>query len=324
MYVLLELWCNLNNRRQKHIVRYYDIIEAASPMLVMEFVPRGDLSNFWNRRPVHHEVGVMLQQILQALSYLHGKNITHRDIKPQNILVHSAQPFVTKLTDFGMSSETHLSKTFCGSLLYLAPEGYAAKENRGKMGDYKWYDSKVDIWGLGAVGLKYTSELPISRRNRQHCLDINRHAGQQKGPIAEVLHQMLEMDPEKRPSADQALMELEPKLLKLDHGVPDFESFESSEEECPAIRPGKRLFGEISNNPNLTPGRTPNTNIQLLTSIKDPRTEKPSQPAKKDLADDPNRGANALRRHPAAVTQLSNSVCGFNFHCSILKPTLEY
>ena len=133
---------------QKHIVSYYDVIESTRPMLVLEYVPRGNLSTFWNSRPGHFEVGVMLHQILQALSYLHGNTITHRDIKPQKILVHSAQPFVTKLADFGMSSETYLSKTFCGSLLYLTPEGHAAKENRWRKGGYKWYDTKVDIWDL--------------------------------------------------------------------------------------------------------------------------------------------------------------------------------
>ena len=266
----------------------------------------------------------MLQQILQALSYLHKQNVTHRDIKPQNILVYSAQPFITKLSDFGMASETYLSKTFCGSLLYLAPEGYTAMGNRGKSDGYTWYDPAVDIWALGVVGLKYTFGLPTLRKIEQPCLNINRNAGQWKGPMAEVLQQMLVLDSAKRASADQALRGLESKLHKFDEDVPDFKLSVCREEEHPTSRPSKRLFGEMTKyNSDVTPRRSPSMNIQVSTSIESPRTEKPSRPARECQVDDPNRGSNVLIRRLDAATQHSNSVCVFKLHCSILKLFLK-
>ena len=67
-------------------------------------------------------------QMCQALEYLHHANITHRDIKPDNILIKSRDPLVVKLTDFGLSkvitNEDSFLKTFCGTLLYCAPEVY--------------------------------------------------------------------------------------------------------------------------------------------------------------------------------------------------------
>ena len=213
----------------------------------MEYAPRGDLSRFWTQRPGHLEVGIMLQQNLQALSYLHRNHIIHRDIKPQNILVHAAQPLITKLSDFGMSSETILSKTFCGSLSYLAPEGYAAMKNKGKRGGYRWYDQAVDIWSLGVVGLQYTFGLPTSGADEQRCRNTYRHAYRQKGPIAEVLHQMLQLKPEKRPSADGALTKLKFTLSQLDPKRWNLEAVQSNRAESSPLA-SKRLYGEISEN----------------------------------------------------------------------------
>jgi len=97
----------------------------------MEYVKHGDLTQYTAVHMPMHEFMCqkMAGQIIDALDYLHKKGITHRDIKPDNILLASDNPeYVFKLSDFGLSkivnNEDTFLKSFCGTLLYCAPEVY--------------------------------------------------------------------------------------------------------------------------------------------------------------------------------------------------------
>jgi serine/threonine protein kinase len=100
----------------------------------MEYVAGGELSTYLQMQGKIPEdmVKSIARQILHALQYLHKRKITHRDIKPDNILIASLDPLKVKLSDFGLSKvaqeETFL-KTFCGTLLYCAPEVYPEYES---------------------------------------------------------------------------------------------------------------------------------------------------------------------------------------------------
>lgn len=96
----------------------------------MEFVPVGDLLRHMNTYGAITEPQgrLVARQMCQALRYLHRVRITHRDIKPDNILIQQMEPMIVKLSDFGLSKVTKgdvtVLKTFCGTLLYCAPEVY--------------------------------------------------------------------------------------------------------------------------------------------------------------------------------------------------------
>ncbi|KAI9674296.1 MAG: Serine/threonine-protein kinase [Trizodia sp. TS-e1964] len=179
-----------------HIVALIECHEAASHInLVMEFCSMGDLSVFIKKRdrladnPVTasmmrkypsvprgglNEVIVrhFLKQLSSALEFLRGKNLIHRDVKPQNLLIHPsphmlarlAQDLVPyaisessliptagmeslpmlKVADFGFARSlpaTSLAETLCGSPLYMAPEILR----------YEKYDAKADLWSVGSV-----------------------------------------------------------------------------------------------------------------------------------------------------------------------------
>jgi serine/threonine protein kinase len=137
--------------------------------IIMELVSYGELSSELRSRGrlPEPEVQQITRQMMHALLYLHNRGITHRDIKPDNILIASRAPLIVKLTDFGLSkcvsdNETFL-KTFCGTLLYCAPEVYpdyghyssGQPPKRRRSGDASSrpspYDDSVDMWSFGAV-----------------------------------------------------------------------------------------------------------------------------------------------------------------------------
>ncbi|KAK4935293.1 Protein kinase protein rad53 [Elasticomyces elasticus] len=140
--------------------------------ILMEYVPYGELSQELRKlgKIPESDVQQITRQILHALDYLHRRNITHRDIKPDNILIASRSPLIVKLSDFGLSKcvttdqETFL-KTFCGTLLYCAPEVYPdyaiyaqnSAPKRRRLGEPvprptpSPYDQSVDMWSFGAV-----------------------------------------------------------------------------------------------------------------------------------------------------------------------------
>ncbi|KAI1421069.1 hypothetical protein F5Y12DRAFT_770080 [Xylaria sp. FL1777] len=157
-----------------NIVRYIEHFEwdAHQFIIIMEYIPGGDLGKLVQevRSIPELYVGVIARQLVDALGYLHDNKITHRDVKPDNILVQSTNPLVVKLTDFGLSkmidTEQTFLKTFCGTLLYCAPEvytEYSSYDDYGNRTNRKHrrpvngerYGHAVDIWSLGGV-LFYT------------------------------------------------------------------------------------------------------------------------------------------------------------------------
>ncbi|TKA22530.1 hypothetical protein B0A50_08070 [Salinomyces thailandicus] len=160
-----------------NIVRYVDYHDHTNHLyIIMEFVPCGDLQQYLNLHgPLVEGLGrKMAAQVLDSLCYLHTKKITHRDIKPDNILLADLRPdhFTIKLSDFGLSkvvkdNDTFL-KTFCGTLLYCAPEvfphydAHTVAAGRGQKRPRKTgaiapaakfhsYSQSVDVWSFGAV-----------------------------------------------------------------------------------------------------------------------------------------------------------------------------
>ncbi len=87
----------------------------------MEFVHGGDLGKYISAQgPLSQaNVKVMATQLLDAFEYLHEENITHRDVKPDNILISSLEPLEVKLTDFGLSKMVDSEQTFLQTFFFF-------------------------------------------------------------------------------------------------------------------------------------------------------------------------------------------------------------
>ncbi|KAL8979291.1 MAG: hypothetical protein Q9205_005334 [Flavoplaca limonia] len=122
-----------------NIVQYIEHYETPEYLyILMELVPHGDLQSVLQASQVltEYHCQAIASQMCGALKYLHDQDITHRDIKPDNILIQSNMPFVFKLSDFGLSkvvknNETFLT-SFCGTYLYCAPEVYPGYHHYNK------------------------------------------------------------------------------------------------------------------------------------------------------------------------------------------------
>ena len=111
---------------------------------VMPFVRGGELYKHFlkNKRFPEYQVKFYAVQIAMAIGYLHDKDIWHRDLKLENILIDETG--YLKLIDFGLAKilkETEMSQSFWGTPEYLAPE----------MVSQKGHDKAVDWWALGVL-----------------------------------------------------------------------------------------------------------------------------------------------------------------------------
>ena len=92
----------------------------------MELVTGGDLFERMTKIGRYNEVDarLLMLNVFEVIRYLHEKDIVHRDIKLENILlVYENENTVIKVTDFGLAkSTTDGLHTYCGTPQYFAPE----------------------------------------------------------------------------------------------------------------------------------------------------------------------------------------------------------
>eukprot|EP00437_Effrenium_voratum_P028281 CAMPEP_0181411024 /NCGR_PEP_ID=MMETSP1110-20121109/7651_1 /TAXON_ID=174948 /ORGANISM="Symbiodinium sp., Strain CCMP421" /LENGTH=381 /DNA_ID=CAMNT_0023533609 /DNA_START=70 /DNA_END=1212 /DNA_ORIENTATION=+ len=209
--------------------------------VVMERVKGGELFEALKSEHaliIEQDVARVGLQLMQALDYIHGCSIVHRDIKAQNILLteppilpgRALQHADIKLIDFGLSaklprecwrSHERAFDTICGTPACCAPEIWATQEKAMPLWRKRWgfrYGLKVDIYAAGVVlYMALLGKLPFSASDTRKLANLvcspnefpsfeSKQPGfQVSKSCRECLSMMMEKDPGRRCSAYQAM-----------------------------------------------------------------------------------------------------------------------
>ena len=146
-------------RRLDHpnIVRIFEVYKSEDSIrVIMDLCEGGDLRSSFRRLYANEtKISIIAYQLFLSLKYLHDRNIVHRDVKLENIMLvsNNRDNMSIRLIDFGFATEMKFSnfpwifkksktnlKSYCGSPLAMAPECFLGS-----------YDEKCDIWSAGIV-----------------------------------------------------------------------------------------------------------------------------------------------------------------------------
>lgn len=135
----IDLMQQLNH---PNILKLFDVIQKNKneQYLILEYCNGGELKEVLMSDDHTMDMD-FFNQFMNGLEYLHLHRIVHRDIKPQNILIHNN---TLKISDFGFAKlyeQDELIQTHCGTPLYMAPEIIHHHE----------YNTKSDIWSVGVI-----------------------------------------------------------------------------------------------------------------------------------------------------------------------------
>ncbi len=144
----------------------YALDHDATAYIVMEFIDGVSLADLM-RAFKSLDIPLALEitrQALDALAYIHRKNITHRDISPDNIMCTDVEGRLTiKLIDLGIAKDLDATESVTRTGMFLGKLKYASPEQLGMIEEGGSIDGRSDLYSLGIVLYQIlTGEMPIS------------------------------------------------------------------------------------------------------------------------------------------------------------------
>lgn len=226
---------------------YYDHVEN-SPYLVMTYCP-GTLGSQVGKMS-EQDIWKLIKDVSSGLAYLHSKDIVHRDIKPDNILMNEQGDYV--ISDFGLSQKMRSTlrrasarnnkeqSNVSGTVGYMAPEMFSAKPNAVKA---------TDIWALGAtIYESITGEMPFCGQGgvmELHGAELPDLPNTFGATLSNLMHRCLAKEPWDRPTAKE-INEIAHSVLPDSNETPNV-SNKAINQECQRYKDEiSRLNNKIS------------------------------------------------------------------------------
>ena len=197
---------------------YFPFVKSKCFFFVLEYIEGENLQNLLNKyqsknKYIEQDLIIRIfQDILNGLSYLHSKNILHRDISPDNFMIEKKNNNI-KITDFGLSAyyQDNFSqlKSVVGRKSYVCPEIYKAFVNKQT---HTNYNSKCDIFSLGVTMfnlMTFSFPMVLNYRNLKSG-DYKKEIDSTKynPKLIQIIMKMLEENPDNRPTCEQMKYEL--------------------------------------------------------------------------------------------------------------------
>jgi len=204
----------LSKIKHPNIIGIKEIFETETHLyIVLELVTGGELFDKILKKDhlPEEEAKSYFKQMLEAIKYLHDKDIAHRDLKPENILLKNETTDIIKLSDFGLSrvvDQASFMKTICGTPQYVAPEILQSAKTDG-------YGTACDLWSLGVIlyvmlagyqPFNDTKPGQLFEQIKSADFDFpDEHWGHISDSAKFLITRLLTPDPKKRISVDEAL-----------------------------------------------------------------------------------------------------------------------
>lgn len=204
----ISIAAGLDHKNIVPLIEFY--VDKKKIFMIFELMSGGRLLEVVLKRPPETSTKKIFRQLIEGIGYLHSKDVTHRDLKLENILLEKKDDLESiKIADFGLAKQTARPlQTMCGTLYYVAPEVIADDRN-------KTYGKSVDMWSAGVLLYVLLSGLqPFAGKTDNQIFDkilaadygFDKPQWKDTSNLAkDLVSKLLEISSTKRLTADQVL-----------------------------------------------------------------------------------------------------------------------